>query len=237
MGEDTVAVVAAATGYSVQQIRDLERLGVIPAAIRAGNGYRQFTAIHIRDLRAYRDLAFAVGPVAARHTMASIRSLPPDEAAAVVCSLHIGLQREREQTLAARTALTAIHDESATDATEVAADVMTITELARALGLRASTLRFWEREGLLAPERTATRSGSARRYHLPAIRHARITTALRAAGYGIADVRGALAALRDLHDVGHSLEALADRLHTITQRELTLLRTAATLAEIIQPTA
>lgn len=233
----TITAVAAATGYSVQQIRDLERLGVIPAAIRASNGYRQFRADHVRDLHAYRGLAYAVGPVEARRAMASIRSLPPDQAAALVCSFHTQLNQEREQALAARAALAAIHDEATTDADPVAADAMTITELSRALGLRASTLRFWEQVGLVTPERIITRAGSARRYHLPVIRDARITTALRAAGYRITDVRKALTAIRDLHDVSHSLEALSDRLNTIAQRELALLRAAATLSEIIQPTS
>ncbi|GAB2664777.1 MerR family transcriptional regulator [Nocardia goodfellowii] len=105
---------------------------------------------------------------------------------------------------------------------------------AGALGLRASTLRFWEQAGLITPDRVRTRSGSARRYHLAAIRDARITTALRAAGYGIPDVYRALTAIRDLHDVSHSLAALDDRLHAIAQRELALLRAAATLGEIIR---
>ncbi|WP_327097784.1 MerR family transcriptional regulator [Nocardia vinacea] len=233
----TVAAVAAATGYSAQQIRDLERLGVIPAAIRAGNGYRQFSADHVRDLHAYRGLAYAVGPVEARRAMCAIRLLPPDQSAALVCSFHARLNQEREQALAARGALKAIHDEATTDADLVEADAMTITELSRALGLRASTLRFWEQVGLVAPERIVTRAGSARRYHLAAIRDARITTALRAAGYRITDVQKAITAIRDLHDVSHSLEALGDRLNTIAQRQLALLRAAATLSEIIQPTS
>ena len=62
----STATVAAASGYSVQQVRDLEALGVIPAATRAPNGYRQFAAEHVRGLRAYRDLARAVGAVEAR---------------------------------------------------------------------------------------------------------------------------------------------------------------------------
>ncbi|WP_227984836.1 MerR family transcriptional regulator [Nocardia spumae] len=231
----TVTAVAVATGYSAQQIRDLERLGVIATAVRADNGYRRFSAVHIRELRAYRDLAHAVGPVEARRAMASIRTLPTDRAAALVCSLHTGLNRERAQAIAAREALEAIHQEAATDADPVEADTMTITELARALGLRASTLRFWEQAGLIAPDRVATPAGSARRYALPAIRDARITTALRAAGYGITDVRTALTAIRDLHDVSHSLDALADRLDAISRRELALLRAGATLSEIIEP--
>ena len=34
------AQLSRASGYSVQQVRDLERLGVIPPAAREQNGYR-----------------------------------------------------------------------------------------------------------------------------------------------------------------------------------------------------
>ncbi|MEV0251566.1 MerR family transcriptional regulator [Nocardia sp. NPDC050712] len=230
----TVTAVATATGYSVQQIRDLERLGVIPTAMRAPNGYRQFGADHVRDLHAYRDLAEAVGPVEARHAMRAIRALPLAEAASLICALPARLEWERDQALAARAALRVIEAEATTDAEPVAADTMTITELSRALGLRASTLRFWEQAGLLTPDRVETRSGSARRYPLIAIRDARITTALRAAGYGIPEVRQAITAIRDLHDVGDSRTTLDNRLHTIARRQLALLRAAAVLAEIIR---
>lgn len=232
-----MAAVASATGYSTQQVRDLERLGVIRSAVRARNGYRQFAADHVRDLRAYRDLAYAVGPLEARRAMRSIRSLPAAPAAALVCSFHARLNQERDQALAAQEALRLIRAESTTDATAVDADTMTITELSTALGVRASTLRFWEQMGLVKPERVRTRAGSARRYHLSAVRDARITVALRAAGYGIPDVQTVMAAVRDLHDVGDSLDALEVRLDTIAQRALALLRAAATLAEIIRPTS
>ncbi|WP_454787930.1 MerR family transcriptional regulator [Mycolicibacterium lutetiense] len=231
----TVSAVAAAIGYSVQQIRDLERCGVIASAVRADNGYRQFSVTAIHDLRAYRDLAHAVGPVEARRAMYAIRALPTGEAVTLVCSLHTGLNREREQALVARHALEAIQDEAKTEAAPAEGDAMTITELSRALGVRASTLRFWEKEGLVKPERITNRTGSARRYHLEAIREARITAALRAAGYRIPDVQRAVAAIRDLDDVNRSLEALDARLNSITERTLSLLRAASTLAQIIQP--
>jgi DNA-binding transcriptional MerR regulator len=231
----TVSAVAAATGYSVQQIRDLERLGVIASAVRAENGYRQFSTTEIRDLRAYRDLAHAVGPVEARRSMCAIRTLSPGEAVSLVCSLHIGLDREREQALSARHALEAIQAEAKTDVAPAEADAMTITELSRALGVRASTLRFWEKEGLVKPERITNRTGSTRRYRLEAIREARITAALRAAGYRIPDVRRAVAAIRDLDDESRSMGALDTRLNAITERTLSLFRAAATLAQIVQP--
>jgi DNA-binding transcriptional MerR regulator len=58
----TTGELAAVAGCSVQQIRDLERLGVIPPAERQSNGYRRFTAVHLTALRAYRGLVTAVGP-------------------------------------------------------------------------------------------------------------------------------------------------------------------------------
>ncbi|TDB94400.1 MerR family transcriptional regulator [Actinomadura sp. 7K534] len=238
MGEGlSTAAVSLASGYSVQQIRDLEALGVIPRAPRAANGYRRFSRRHVRDLRAYRELATAVGPVRARHAMREIRALPPGEAAALVSSFHIALNRERDDALAAREALRMIRAEAAADAEPAAEDSMTITELAEALGVRASTLRFWEKAGLVRPERVATRAGSARRYPLPAIREARITAALRAAGYRIPDVQQTMAAIRRLHDLDDPLRTLDAHIEAITHRTRALLRAGTGLAEIITDSA
>lgn len=87
----------------------------------------------------------------------------------------------------------------------------------------------------MAPERVATRAGTARRYTLTAIREARITAALRAGDYRIPDVRKAITAVRDLNDVSDTLAALDTRLEAIAQRALALLRAGSLLAQIIQP--
>jgi DNA-binding transcriptional MerR regulator len=225
--------VSQACGYSVQQVRDLEAFGVIAPARRAGNGYRRFSQVHVRDLGAYRDLACAVGPVAARAAMRDIRALPPDQAAALVSSFHVGLNRQRDDALAARRALLAIRVEATTDAAPAAADTMTITELAEALGVRASTLRFWEKVGLVTPQRVTLAAGSARRYPVQAVREARITAALRAAGYGIPDVQRALAAVRQWRGIGESLAALDARVDAIGHQMLAMLRAGSVLCDII----
>jgi DNA-binding transcriptional MerR regulator len=222
------AEVARASGYSVQQVRDLERLGVIPPASRARNGYRAFRRLHVRDLRAYRQVALAVGPVEARRVLRDIRSLPRPEAAALVGGLHARLTREREEALAARRALLAIRAE------EGGAETLTITELAAALGVRASTLRFWEQEGLLRPERVEVRAVSARRYPVAAVRDARIVAALRASGYRIPEVRRALDTVHGLADGPDPLVALDARLDALAARTLALLRAGGTLAAIIE---
>jgi len=62
-------MIAAQVGYSTQQVRDLERLGVIPSAQRSSNGYRRYRHRHLVALRAYRALAAAIGSVPARRLM------------------------------------------------------------------------------------------------------------------------------------------------------------------------
>jgi len=226
------ADIARASGYSVQQIRDLERLGVIPGAERAANSYRRFTPEHLQALRAYRSLAIAVGPVAARRTLREIRGLPPADAAAMISSLHVGLTKERNDALAAQQALRAIQEEARGELGETAGDFMTITELAGALGVRPSTLRFWELEGLIVPERVTTLS--ARRYPPAAIREARITAALRAAGYRIPAVRRTIDAIRRLENLDDPLAALHERLAAIAQRTIALLNAGTDLAQAIR---
>ena len=222
---------ASASGYSVQQIRDLERLAVIPPAVRLPNGYRRFGRQHLVALRAYRGLAVAVGPVAARAAMRDIRASPFDEAVARIVALHVVLSGARDETVAALRALDAIVDERAHDAPALPEDALTITELAQALGVRSSTLRFWEQEGLVSPERDD--AGGARRYPPEAARDARIVRALRAGGYGIPQVRAVLAALVGAGDPAEAREALERRLRRIAAQSEALLRAGTDLADLL----
>ncbi|PXY37315.1 MerR family transcriptional regulator [Prauserella flavalba] len=227
------AQVAAESGYSVQQVRDLERLGVIPPAVRAANGYREFTGEHLLALRAYRALATAVGPVVARESLREVRVSPLADAAARVSELHVGLAKERHDALAALSALRAIQAEAPLEVGEE--DSMSITQLAGALGVRSSTLQFWEQEGLVVPERVT--SQAARRYPPAAIREARITAVLRAAGYRIPEVRRAIEAVREHAGLDDLADALHDRLTAIAQRTLSLLTAGTAFTHLITPNA
>ncbi|WP_328931255.1 MULTISPECIES: MerR family transcriptional regulator [unclassified Streptomyces] len=225
------ADVARESGYSVQQVRDLEKLGVIPAAARMGNGYRAYTPLHIHALRAYRGLAGAVGPVVARKLLAELRTGTITEAASAINEVHVRLAREREEALLAEQALRAIQTEADTPEFEQDSDAMTITELSRALGVRPSTLRFWEQEGLVTPERVT--SLQARRYDLSAIRTARIVAALRNTGYGIPAVREIVDSLHRLDGTDEALRILRERLDHIALRTVALLRAGADLAAVV----
>ena len=238
----------------MQQVRDLERLGVIPPAVRAANGYRTYTSAHVRALGVYRGLAGAAGPVEARRLLATMFGGAPDErgpadAAAAIGAVHVRLARERDEALRAQEALRAIQDEAAalersraegdsadgramdSSTADSGADTMTITELAAALGVRTSTLRFWEQEGLAIPERVTTLR--ARQYGTRAIREARIVAALRGSGYGIPAVRDVVATLRGLEGVAEAQRILNRRLDQIAARTVALLRAGADLAAVL----
>ncbi|WP_277370268.1 MerR family transcriptional regulator [Rhodococcus rhodochrous] len=227
----TTGHLAAAAGYSVQQVRDLERLGVIPPAVRMPNGYRRFGPEHVTALRAYRALAVAVGPVEARSVMHDVQALPYDEALARVVELHSGLARARAESLAALRALDTIVDEAAHDAPALPGDAMSITELANAIGVRSSTLRFWEKEGLVAPERIERTT--VRSYSPAAARDARIVAALRAGGYRIPAVRAVMAAIGTGDGTGAARDALHERLRTIAAQSEALLRAGTDIAALI----
>lgn len=223
--------VARESGYSLQQVRDLERLGVIPPAARSSNGYRSYTSAHVHALRAYRGLAGAVGPVAARQMLAELRTETIAATASAISAVHVRLARERDEALRAQRALRAIQDETNTPEFEQESDAMTITQLAAALDVRPSTLRFWEQEGLVIPERVT--SLRARRYGLSAIRAARIVVALRGTGYGIPAVRDIMVSLRQLDGLGETQHILQQRLDQIAARTVALLRAGADLAAVV----
>lgn len=227
----STAQTAAASGYSVQQVRDLERLGVIPPAYRAPNGYRRFSPLHLTALRAYRNLALAVGPAKARQAVRELRTLPLDSATALISSFHATLVRARADALAALNALAAIRAEVDGEADPAEDDAMTISELAAALGVRASTLRFWESSGLVTPERVT--SMGARRYPPAAVREARIAAALRAAGYGIADVEKLMRSLRDLDGPDNTQMVLRARLDTIAAQMCALLEAGTDFTQLL----
>lgn len=84
-------------------------------------------------------------------------------------------------------------------------------------------VRPWRRRDGRAP----TRAGTARRYPVPAIREARITAALRAAGYRIPDLQASMAALRQVQATDDPLKSLGSRQEATASRTIALLRAGA----------
>ncbi|MGK8511477.1 MerR family transcriptional regulator [Nocardia asiatica] len=221
--------VARRAGYSVQQIRNLERDGVLPPASRTAAGYRGYGEIHVRSALAYRALAAGVGPVEAKRIVRTVHDRPIAEALVLLDAAHARLHRERADLELAKRAAAAISAEPIEDVRP--SDSMSVSELAAALGVRPSTLRHWDAEGLVVPDRVTAHG--TRRYAPSQVRDARIVHQLRRAGYRVDTLRILLPELprgRRSEDVEAALSA---RDASITARSRALLEAAAALAALL----
>ncbi|WP_040790927.1 MerR family transcriptional regulator [Nocardia paucivorans] len=220
---------ARRSGYSVQQVRNLERDGVLPPATRTDSGYRVYTEIHLYSARAYRALAAGVGPVEAKRIMRTVHGDQPAATPALLDAAHARLHRERAELAAATAAIAAIADEPVRDVRP--SDAMSVSELATALGVRASTLRHWDAEGLVVPDRVAPRG--TRRYTPDQVRDARIVHQLRGAGYRVDTVRTLMSAVRRGYRSGDVTAGLAAREADIEARSRALLTAAGALDAVL----
>ncbi|AXB48390.1 MerR family transcriptional regulator [Amycolatopsis albispora] len=220
------ATVARRAGCSVQQVRNLERDGVLPAAERTASGYRLYREVHVRSVLAYRALAAGTGPVEAKKIMRAAHTAPA-LALALLDAAHARLHTERTDLRLAQEAAEAISAEPILDVSP--SDAMSVSELAAALGVRPSTLRHWDAEGLVVPDRDEAK-GARRRYSPAQVRDARIVHQLRGAGYRVGPLRTLMPQIR-LGRRGEDLkDMLAAREAALTSRSRALLDGAAALS-------
>ncbi len=221
--------VARRSGYSVQQVRNLERDGVLPPATRTASGYRTYGEIHLRCALAYRALAAGTGPIEAKRIVRAIHHSPSSQVLALLDAAHARLDAERGELRRAEQAAQAISSEPIEDVR--AADSMSVSELAAALGVRPSTLRHWDTAALVVPDRDHPRG--TRRYTPAQVRDARIVHQLRQAGYRIEPLKAVLPQLRTARRTRDIAIALAARHASITARSKALLDAAAALSAVL----
>jgi DNA-binding transcriptional MerR regulator len=222
--------VARRAGCSVQQVRNLERDGVLPSTTRTAAGYRIHGEIHLQSALAYRALAAGAGPAEAKEIVRAVHRFPtPHVALALLDAVHARLDAERTRLRQAEEAARAISSEPIEDVR--ASDSMSVSELAAALGVRPSTLRHWDAENLVVPDRDPVRG--TRRYTPTHVRDARIVHQLRKAGYRIAPLQALMPELRRARRSEEVASALAARDAGITARSRALLDGAAALSAVI----
>ena len=202
---------------------------MLPPAPRTGAGYRVYAESHVRSAVAYRALAAGAGPVEAKRIMRAAHEYPGSELLALLDAAHGRLHAERRAARLARAAAEAIAAEPVEAVRP--SDAMGISELAVALGVRASALRHWDAEGLVVPGRAA--AGRARRYSPGDVREARIVHQLRLAGYRIAPLRALMPELRRARRWDEVMSTLAARDASIDARSAALLAAAAALSAVI----
>jgi len=186
---------ARAIGLSTQTVHNYEDCGFIPQAERNAKGYRLYTTQHLRAIQVARIVIVGHGWERGRKIMHCIHTGEMDAALAVIDEHHAQIhadRREVEQTLEILRTTSA--------SLEVLAQVsdghrkgLRVGEAAQLVGVRVSTVRFWEGQGLLHPIRE--RASKYRLYDDEQVRRLQVVVLLRKAGYGFDAIRAVLGQL------------------------------------------
>ena len=130
----------------------------------------------------------------------------------LIDATHVALLAERDTRNEVAAALGAL---STTAPVPVRGRPLTVGELARRLGVHPATLRSWETEGILRPERD--RATGYREYGPDCVRDAEIARQLRRGGYLLRQVAQFLQSLREAggaEALSAFLDSWQDRLTT-----------------------
>ncbi|WP_424216631.1 MerR family transcriptional regulator (plasmid) [Streptomyces sp. BI20] len=227
-------------GVSAQQIRVYEASGVLPAAERTASGHRRFGERHRVALLAYRALARGCGPSGAREIVRCAHTGDGPGALALLDAAHAALHAERAGAEEVGRTLTVLGAEQAAHPVpdgspggRAAGAPLSVGEVARVLGVRASALRTWEAAGLLVPGRD--RAGH-RRFTSSDVREARAVLLLRRAGHRPDRIRPVLTELRAAGGATDRLrDAVAARRAALDARSRALLEGAAHLHGLLRP--
>src|SRR5579885_2946907 len=214
---------ARAAGISVQQVRNYESLGLLPAASRSKSGYRLYTRRHLAALKTARALIGGYGWPRVPKIMQALHQDDLSAALALIDSRHAELaskRRECEQTLSALHALAAQPEPRQSGRPPQS---LRVGEAAREVGVRISALHFWEQQGLVQP--TRDKSSRYRLYDAQQMHRLRVVVLLREAGYNFPVIQSVLDELA----AGQPEKAII----AIEKRREELMRTSWTCIEAL----
>ncbi|MGX2993918.1 TioE family transcriptional regulator [Streptomyces sp. JNUCC 64] len=220
-------------GLSTQAVRNYEEAGILPPAARSPHGYRHYAPRHAAALRAFLALVPGHGHATATAVMRAVHGEHGEgdgpgggdgvgEALRLIDNSHARLAADREVLAEVERAL---GDPTATRAAEPG--VTFIGPLAHRLGVRPSTLRAWERAGLLLPRRDPL---TGYRVYTPAdVRDARLAHQLRRGGHGLESIARVLERVRAAGGPEPLRATLREWRDRLTTRGLAMLTGAGAL--------
>ncbi|MGW3935101.1 TioE family transcriptional regulator [Streptomyces phaeochromogenes] len=221
-------------GLSTQAVRNYEEAGILPAADRTPTGYRTYTSLHARALRAFLALVPGHGHQTATSIMRAVNQGEVDEAFRLIDDSHAQLLDDRRTLLAVESALrdlepTAAPEPDAASGPDASSGPVDrfIGPLAEELGIRPATLRKWERAGLMRPRRDPLTG--YRVYDESDVRDARLSHQLRRGGYLLEQIAPLIAQVRSAGGLEPLEAALTDWRGRVSARGRAMLTGAAEL--------
>ncbi|MFB6933311.1 TioE family transcriptional regulator [Streptomyces chartreusis] len=231
-------------GLSTQAVRNYEEAGILPAAARTPHGYRTYTSLHARALRAFLALVPGYGHRTATSIMRAVNEGRVDEAFQLIDESHVQLLEDRRTLQAVESALRDLAPRAAPESGAVSggdraavsgADPAAVPApggtfigpLAEALGIRPATLRKWERAGLVRPRRDP--QTGYRVYDEADVRDARLAHQLRRGGYLLEHIAPLITQVRAAGGLEPLEAALSDWHDRLSARGRAMLTGAAEL--------
>lgn len=185
---------AKAIGMSVQTVRSYEAGGLIPPANRGPQGYRLYTPRHLQAIRVARQVIEGFGWKSAQQIMQAIHEEEQSLAWAVIDACHAALHQHRceveEMLRILRATSPLIPTCAPREQGQAHVRALRIREAAQQVGVQASTLRFWEEQGLVHP--TRSRGSQYRLYDKEQLHILRTIALLRQANYTVEAIRPVL---------------------------------------------
>jgi len=182
---------AREVGLSAQQVRNYEASGLLPPAERDANGFRRYSEHHLAALRTVRAMMAAgydgPGKLA---IMQAAHDGDVDVALALVDARHARLDQQRRQVEVTLEAIGALNQGTTSRPGVRWSDHLTIGDAAKAVGVRPSTLRFWEHERLIGPARD--RRSGYRQFNGRDMKRLEVVLLLRRANYRFDAIRSVL---------------------------------------------
>ncbi|MEV5608988.1 TioE family transcriptional regulator [Streptomyces sp. NPDC052225] len=216
---------ARGSGLSTQAVRNYEEAGILPPASRSAHGYRGYTPLHARALRAFLALAPGHGHRTATAIMRAVNDGATDEAFRLIDESHAQLLDDRRTLQAVERALRDLDPADAGE--EPSGGITFIGPLAHRLGIRPATLRTWEDAGLVRPRRDP-RTGY--RVYGPAdVRDAHLVHQLRRGGHLLEQIAPLLDQVRTAGGLAPLEGALRDWQRRLSARGRAMLAGAAEL--------
>lgn len=211
-------------GLSAQAIRNYDDAGILPPTERSETGYRRYTPLHAQALRSFLALRGGHGHQQAMEIMRATNRGDIESAYRLIDAAHVALLAERDTRTESATALGSL---STTTPTPANGRPLTVGELARRIGVHPATLRTWETQGILRPERN--RATGYREYRPDCVRDAEIARQLRRGGYLLSQVARFIDSLREAGGADALTAFLDSWQDRLTTRSRNLLAGAAQL--------
>lgn len=199
--------IARRLNISTSALRHYESWGIVPKAKRAANGYREYTDEHVAYFECIRAMNTGFGMNVIRKVLPLIQQGDITAALWIVNEVQVEIYQHKKKAEQALNILK--KNKSDKNIPSFKKKTYKIGDAAKQIGVPESTLRHWEKEGLIAPKRD--QENGYRIYYEPDLRKLLVIRSLQNAVNSLEVVRGVLAEM-DHNNISEAITKMKESL-------------------------